>query len=96
MEAVGEPVVCGKLSKMEFLVTCSIIKAIMTDDLDWTNSQSLNASEILTVYNLILDLVQTLQLDLALYERTQKDISKLLHNVSFKWDVFKQKSMIHY
>ncbi len=78
MEAVGEPMSIGGFSNMEFLVICSIVQNLMVDDWDWKQAQDINASEIsaMHVYRHILELVQTLQLDLALFERTQEKIEK--------------------
>lgn len=94
MEDIGEPTIAGGLSTMEFLVICSIIATLMTEDFDWADSQLLNPTKVYTIYCIIRDLVQTVQLDIALYDRTEKDIEKLLRNASFKWNVFNQKNMM--
>lgn len=94
MEAVGEPVLIGGFSRMEFLVFCSIFQNQMVDKSDWTSLQSLNHQEVLAMYDSILELVKTLRLDLALFKRTITDIEKLVKNTSFKWEVFSQKNMI--
>lgn len=91
MNDVGEPLIHGGFSKMEFLVICSIIRTLMADDLDWAQSESLNSSEVLTIYNCIFELAQTLHLDLALFLRSQTEIEKVLYNTSFKWEIFGQR-----
>ena len=94
MESVGEPVLTGGFSRMEFFVICSIAQNLMADNLDWKEAKDINPHDVLSIYNCLLDLVQTLRLDLALFKRTQKNIEKLLCSASFKWDIFHQKSMI--
>ena len=66
----------------------------MESELDWTHSQNLDSSEVLTVYNQTIELAQILHVDLALYKQTKKDIEKLLQKTSFKWDIFRQKNMM--
>ena len=78
---------------MEFLAICSTTQTIMANDVDWTHSESLSSNEVFTIYNYIRELTWTLELELGLYERTQKEIDKLLHSTSFKFKIFEQKSI---
>ena len=94
MEAVGEPVSIGGFSKMEYLVICSIVQTLMADDWDWELARNVNVSDVATMYNYVLELVQTLQLDLALFERKQDSIEKLLRTTTFKWDIFRQQNVV--
>lgn len=91
MKDVGEPLIPGGFSKMEYLVICSIAQSLMAEDLDWVQSETLNSNEVLTIYNHVSELAQTLQLDLALHGREQKDVEKVLQSTSFKCEVFQQK-----
>ena len=93
MEAVGEPALTGGFSKMEFLMICSIVQNLMADNLDW-KLQDLNHHMVFAMYSGILELVETLKLDLALFKRTHAEIEKLLRNTTFKWDIFSKKNMI--
>ena len=78
-------------SSMEFLLICSIVQHLMGDDWDWQQVQDIT-TEVSTMYCHILELVETLQLDLALFKRAPAKIEKLLCNTAFKWDVFRHKS----
>jgi len=93
MESVGEPMSTGGFSDMEFLIVCSIVQSFLADshELDWKHARDLDPQQELTMYLCILDLVETLQMDLALFKRTYKNIKSLLSSISFKWDVFWQK-----
>ena len=92
MEAIGEPVITGTLSRMEFLVVCSIVKEVM-EDLDWAHSNCLDHHEVLAMYDGIIELAETLLLDLALFKRSAANIEKLLNDTTFKWEIFCQKNM---
>lgn len=94
MEAVGEPVSIGGFSKMEYLVIASIVQSLMSDDWDWEQVRNVNVGDVSTIYHYILELVQTLQLELALFERKQDSIEKLLERTIFKWDIFRQQNMV--
>lgn len=59
---------------------------------DWEKTH-VDVSEVSTIYTYILELVQTLQLDVTLFERTHEQIEKLLHSTVFRWDVFRQHNM---
>ena len=79
MEAVGEPVSIGGFSKMEYLLICSIVQ--LKSNVRWMGlgtSTHVNVGDVSTIYHYILELAQTLQLDLALLEREQDSIEKLI------------------
>ena len=81
MEAVGEPVSIGGFSKMEYLVIAIVVQSLMSDDWNWEQLpvRNINVGDVSTIYYYyILELVQTLQLDLVLFERKQDSIKKLL------------------
>ena len=79
---------------MEYLVIASIVQSLMSDDWDWEQVRNVNVGDVSTIYNYILELVQTLQLELALFERKQDSIEKLLERTIFKWDIFRQQNMV--
>ena len=79
---------------MEYLVIASIVQSLMSDDWDWEQVRNVNVGDVSTIYHYILELVQTLQLELALFERKQDSIEKLLERTIFKWDIFRQQNMV--
>ena len=79
---------------MEYLVIASIVQSLMSDDWDWEQVCNVNVGDVSAIYQYILELVQTLQLDLALFERKQDSFEKLLERTIFKWDIFRQQNMV--
>ena len=53
---------------MEYLLIYSIVQSLMSDDWDWEQVRNVNVGDVSTIYHYILELAQTLQLDLALLE----------------------------
>ncbi len=81
METVGEPILIGNLSRMEFLVFCSIVQNLMQDNnFDWTILRDLDRSDVYAMYEGILELTETLRLELAILH---SDIEKLFSSTSF-------------
>ena len=79
---------------MEYLVIASIVQSLMSDDWNWEQVSNVNVGDVSTIYHYIIELVQTLQLDLALFERKQDSIEKLLQMTIFRWNIFRQQNMI--
>ena len=67
MENIGEPISVGGLSKVKYLVICSILKYLEGDDWDWGQSGDINANEVLTTHDCIVDFVNTLHIRISLY-----------------------------
>ena len=82
MENIGEPISVGGLSKVEYLVICSILKYLEGDNWDWGQSGDINADEVLTTYDCIVDLVNTLHISLPLFQRPKDKIKKVLHHIA--------------
>ena len=93
MTEVGEPMSVGGFSLMEYLIVCSIIQT-MNMDFDWGQSRNVSTSEVCTMYSYLLELLQTLNVDIALFGRSEEKIQKLLGKISFQWELHRQKNMV--
>ena len=51
------------------------------------NLETLMPNEVLTTYDCIVDLVNTLHISLPLFQRPKDKIKKVLHHIAFKWNV---------
>ena len=78
---------------MEFLIVCAILQELMGDEWDWEQAKSIDSGDILAAYCCVRNLAHSLNLDTALFERTQENIEKLMKRMTLKWDVFRQKCM---
>ena len=78
MEDVGEPMMIGGHSKIEYLIVCSIVQTLKGDD--WELSQDIDVTEAYKIYRHILELVKLLQIDLALFDRNIDKLQKLLYH----------------
>ena len=80
MKEVGEPSTIGGYSKTEFLMVCSIIHTIMTDEKGRCNWECADIDSVAVhkIYISIIELTQAMGLSLSMYARTSEEINKLL------------------
>ena len=81
---------------MEYLLVCNIVQHLMEDNWDWDNIHNMDYMVIYCTYFIHIKLTKLLQVDLALFQRTPKDIEKILTVavIASKWEIFRQQNMV--